>query len=142
MRGRITRWAWLAIGAALVLLPAFPVPRWVGAADQGPLWTPNLRAWGLGLLLILALAVGAARLATGIRVPRLPRLPLKPAWVVALFTVALVVLAGWVMRSIFASNPQFTDEMAQLLQARIFAAGRLARPCPLPARGWWTAGHG
>lgn len=36
------------------------------------------------------------------------------------------------MRSVFAANPHLVDEMAHLLHARAFAAGRLALPAPEP----------
>ncbi len=50
---RLTRLLWLGVGVALVLLPALPIPAWVGAEDQGPLWAPNVAAWAIGLLVVV-----------------------------------------------------------------------------------------
>lgn len=95
-------------------------------------------SWAIGLAVLLALGAVAGRLATRLRrrgarlSPRLPRPSrgLIVATLAALFAVAAAVTAHLV----FAANPHLVDEMAQLLHARAFAAGRLARPAPdLPA---------
>jgi hypothetical protein len=124
--------AWLVIGTLLIVLPALPLPRWTGAPDAGPPWQSNLAAWGLGLLLVLAVALAAGRLALvyNRRPVRLPAVaPRRTAVVLA---VLLTTSAAAAMVGAFARNPHLIDEVAQLFQSRIFAAGRIAAPAPEP----------
>ncbi|UCG86802.1 MAG: hypothetical protein JSW71_23385 [Gemmatimonadota bacterium] len=132
MTRRVARGLWLAIGAMLIILPALPLQYWTGAPDAGPAWQPNLVAWGLGLLVILVVALAAGRLAAGLRLRkvRLPSLPPR-RWAMAL-AVLLAGLAATAMLDAFARNPHLIDEVAQLFQSRIFAAGRIAAPVPEP----------
>lgn len=130
---RLAGGLWLIIGAMLLVLPALPLPGWSEARDQGPLWTPNVVAWGIGLVVVAGAALLAGRLAIHITLPRVPWPEPTPLLTVAGLSVAVTLLAVWVMRWVFASNPQFVDEMAQLFHARVFASGRLAAPAPQPA---------
>jgi 4-amino-4-deoxy-L-arabinose transferase-like glycosyltransferase len=129
---RLTRATWLGIGAALLVLPALPLPTWSRAPDAGPIWTPQVEAWGIGLAVVLAIALMAGRAAhwmPGLALAR-PRLPDN-----ALPAAAALLVAGgaaYVMQHLFAGNPHLVDEMAQLLHARAFAHGRLAAPAPEP----------
>jgi len=126
----VRRAPWLAVGAALTLLPALPIASWVRAPDPGPPWGLNVQAWLLGVPIVVLLAVLAGRLAVNLRV-KLPAI--TPRHRVALLgglAAALVALATFVAQWAFAANPQLVDEMAQLFQARAFLAGRLAAPAP------------
>ncbi len=147
MIARLTRAAWLAIGAALLVLPALPLPAWSGAPDAGPIWTPQVEAWGIGLAAVLAIALTAGRAARwmpGVEVPW-PRLPDKA--LLAAAALLLSVGAAYVMQHLFAGNPHLVDEMAQLFHARVFAYGRLAAPRPEPPAAFlithtWTTEAG
>ncbi|HEV8305571.1 MAG TPA: glycosyltransferase family 39 protein [Gemmatimonadales bacterium] len=133
MTSRLTRWLWLGIAAILLGLPLFPIPRWSGAPDSGPPWTPDVSAWAIGLLVVVTIALMAGRLATRLPplTPAAPRVP-DPA-LLAVLALGLAAWSAYTMRSVFGANPQLLDEMAQLLHARAFAAGRLAAPPPEPA---------
>lgn len=132
MTGRLARGVWLIIGAALLVLPALPVPAWSGAPDRGPLWPPYAASWGIGLVVVLVSGILAGRLATRLAPARIPWPQLRPFPAVAALSIGLMLLAVWVMQWVFASNPQLIDEMAQLFHARAFAGGRLAAPAPQP----------
>ena len=132
MTRRLARALWLVIGVILILLPALPLQRWTGAADAGPPWHSNLVAWGLGLLLLVAVSLAVGRLAAG-RDLQLVRLPSsRPHWWAIALALVLTALATAAMIDAFARNPHLIDEVAQLFQSRIFAAGRLATPAPKP----------
>ncbi len=121
---------WLAVGAALTLLPALPIPSWVGASDPGPPWVINIRAWLLGGLIVATGAVLVGRLALSARV-RPPRLAVRHRSIaLGVLALGLVALAAFAAQWCFAANPQLVDEIAQLFQARVFLAGRLAAPAP------------
>jgi hypothetical protein len=47
--------------------------------------------------------------------------------------LGLAAWSAYTMWSVFGANPQLLDEMAQLLHARAFAAGRLVAPPPEPS---------
>jgi len=132
MTGRLARGVWLIIGAALLVLPALPVPAWSGAPDRGPLWPPYAASWGIGLVVVLVSGILAGRLATRLAPARIPWPQLRPFPAVAALSIGLMLLAVWVMQWVFASNPQLVDEIAQLFHARAFAGGRLAAPAPQP----------
>ena len=132
MTRRLARALWLVIGVILILLPALPLQRWTGAADAGPPWHSNLVAWGLGLLVVVAVSLAVGRLAAG-RDLQLVRLPSsRPHWWAIALALVLTALATAAMIDAFARNPHLIDEVAQLFQSRIFAAGRLATPAPKP----------
>jgi hypothetical protein len=140
--GRAARALWLLIGTGLLLIPMLPLPQWTGAADQGPIWAPNVQAWAIGLAVVIAVSLVAARLSAGMRWAPASLANGTPVWAVTLFSLALTALALWVMRFIFNSNPQLIDEIAQLFQARIFTSGRLAAPVPHPAGAFWISNTG
>ena len=79
MTRRLARGIWLAIGAALLVVPALPLPAWSGAPDRGPLWPPNVESWGIGLVVVLVSGILAGRLAIRLAPPRKQSLPEPPA---------------------------------------------------------------
>ncbi len=135
----LARAVWLALAAALLLLPALPLPGWTGAPDQGPVWAPNVVSWAIGIVVVVLGGLIAGRVGVhALRAPpRWPAPPHGPA--VALLALALTLLAIWVLRHLFGSNPQLVDEVAQLLQARALASGRLAAPAPQPPEAFLVA---
>ena len=131
MRLAITRALWWTIGAALLILPVLPCLPWTGARDQGPVWAPNVEAWAIGTLVVIVLALISGRLATSVTQWPAVRRP-SARWLVAGLAVAVTSLSVYAIRVLFASNPIIVDEVAQLFNAKIFLAGRLAAPPPVP----------
>jgi hypothetical protein len=78
----------------------------------------------------LSLVVGrvAARLELRMVTTRVWR---SPNWAIVL-AVGLGSLSAYAALDAFASNPHLIDEVAQLFQGRVFAAGRIAAPVPQP----------
>jgi len=136
---RFTRGVWLVIGLSLLVLPALPLPAWSGAPDRGPVWLPNVASWGIGLVVVVVGALLAGWLAARRAPARIPWPELRHAPAVLALSIGLMMLAAWAMRDLFGSNPQLVDEVAQLLHARAFAAGRLAAPAPQPAEAFLVA---
>ena len=130
MVGRLNRALWIAAGLLFLLLPLFPVPQWVGAADPGPDWTPYLQSWGIGLGLAAAIGTLLGWLWRDTPVRRWSWPAARDSLTV--WGLALVVLGGsvWIMYGALAVNPHSVDEMAQLFQARTYLSGRLAAPPP------------
>jgi hypothetical protein len=127
------------IAVAAVPLPLLPLSRWSGAPDQGPVWSPHLESWALGVVVVGTLAIIAGRLATRMPDWRLPRVPVADRWLVAALAVLSVVGAAVVSSLLFARNPQLIDEMAQLLHARALAAGQVALQPPEPPQAFLIA---
>ena len=125
-----TRWLWVAIALVAVVLPLPPLAAWSGAADIGPIWAPHMMSWGLGLLVVVTVGLVAGRLGT--RAPAKLRLRhrVPDGWYVASLAVVIALASTIVSWTVFAQNPHLIDEIAQLLHARAFAAGRLALPAP------------
>ena len=134
----VTRSLWVAIAVVAAVLPLVPLPSWSGAPDSGPAWTLSLDAWGLGLLVVVALALAVGRLSTALPHVRVRVPALGDARYVALLAALIVLAAGTASWVIFARNPHHLDEMAQLIHAGAFAAGRLALPIPEPAQAFLT----
>lgn len=132
MTRRLARWLWRAIAVAAVLLPLPPLDIWSGAPAKSPLWWPHVVSWAIGLAVVGTIGVLIGRLAT-----RLPRVAIWPRISDRLLVGGAVVFvtgaAALISRVVFAANPHLVDEMAQLVHARAFAAGRLAAPAPQPA---------
>lgn len=126
----ITRWVWAAIAVLLVVVPGLPLPAWLNGPDAGPIWAANLVSWGIGALVVVVGGLLAGRLATRLRIPSLPSL--SPWALVIAMAGAFALLTALCADLVFARNPHLVDEMAQLLHARAFAAGKLALPRPEP----------
>ena len=132
-------WLWKVIATAVVILPILPLPLWTDAPDTGPLWTPHVASWAIGVVSVSVFAVAWAWLAREAR-------GFKMQWhrrydgpylagLALLFAIAAAITAS----TVFARNPHLVDEMAQLLHARAFAAGRLAVSAPVPQEAFLTA---
>lgn len=121
------------MGVALVALPLLPIPRWVGASDSGPIWTPYVKSWLMGTLLIgtCGLLIGWLGRRNPARAVRLP-LRLIPLPAVLVMAVLFASAAAVVMADVFAGNPHLVDEIAHLFQARVFTTGHLGAPAPQP----------
>ena len=131
MTAPLARGLWLLLGAALLVLPALPLPAWSNAPDQGPLWMSHVASWGIGLVVVAT--VGALVGWLGRHADRRQAWPSVSARVaVPVLAVALTVASVVVMLVVFVGNPHLVDEIAQLFHARVFAAGRLAAPAPEP----------
>jgi hypothetical protein len=109
-----------------------PLPDTVGGSDRGPLWSPHVSSWAIGIVVVVAFGIIAARLAT-----RLPELSLRSLAVsdralVGTAAIGLFVAILVAQQLLFARNPLLVDEMAQLLHAKALASGRLALPVPEP----------
>ncbi len=124
------------VGMALLVVPLLPVSRWAGPDDLGPVWGPNVAAWGLGLAMVGVLALAFGRLQATRPLPRLRVPRVSTPLLVGVLAVGTVAIARYAMLSVFSGNPHTIDEMAQLFQARIFASGRLAAPPPVPAEAF------
>ena len=122
-------WVGIAAGAILSMLP---LPGAVGGSDRGPMWSPHVSSWVIGVVVVAAFGVIAARLAT--RLPERPRrsLVLSDRALVGTATIGLFVAILVAQQLLFGRNPLLVDEMAQLLHARALASGRLALPVPEP----------
>ena len=121
----IARWAIVAVVAALGFLP-------LGVQS----YAAEARGWLLGIAIVFALTVAIlafARTQPGVwRAPVLASLAewygeraQAARWLIALVAFAVYALAAQV---VFDGQPLNIDELAQLFQARILAAGRLWLP--------------
>ena len=109
-----------------------PLPGTLGGSDRGPMWSPHVSSWAIGLVVVAVVGVIAARLAT--RLPVLPRrsVALSDGALVGAAAIGLFAAILVAQQVLFARNPLLVDEMAQLLHARALASGRLALPVPEP----------
>jgi hypothetical protein len=125
----LARGLWVGIAAGAIL-PMLPLPGTVGGGDRGPMWSPHVSSWVIGVAVVAVFGVIAARLATCL--PVLPRrsLALSDRALVGTATIGLFVAILVAQQLLFARNPLLVDEMAQLLHARALASGRLALPVP------------
>lgn len=120
------------MGLALVVLPAIPLPTWVAAADSGPIWTPHVLAWAIGVPVVVVGGLLAARLCARVRPGMVPRLPVRLWVLVGGLAIAVTGASLYAMLGVFAGNPHLVDEIAQLFHARVLVSGRLAAPAPQP----------
>lgn len=129
------------IAILLFLFGFFPIANWIGGGHEAPWYGDVLQSWLAGTAIVAGVAVvlivltrrrlldvaHAVSLASG---EWFRRKPLLSATVLA--CVAGVVYASAALL-VFDGRPLFIDEIVQLYQARIFAAGRLADPVgPFP----------
>ena len=105
----LARWLWVAIAAAVAVLPLPPLVSWSGASDIGPAWAPHMESWGLGLLVVIVLSLVVGRLGT--RLPARAPLRIRARDDVIVGTLALVVAlaAACVSWGVFARNPPLVE---------------------------------
>lgn len=118
-------------GLFLILVPFLPLRAMFGEMDGASLLIPPSE-WLLGIAICAALAWLSVPLIEAVRgaSPRLPPLPVSSrALVLALLLVLLAALAS-ISRLVFHGRPHLVDSIAQLFQARIFAAGTLTAAAP------------
>lgn len=123
-------------GAVLALLAFLPVPSWVMGQPVPSWYVELLGEWANGLLIAVGLGIVLAMLSR--RRPALWRdgmvdrltarvnaAPVRWALALATATFVLYVVVAW---TVFDARPLLIDEIVQLWQAQMFAAGRLSRP--------------
>ena len=127
--------------AALILavFGLLPIANWIAGGHDAPWYGARLRLWSIGGAVVVAIA-----LAVGRAVRQRPALwpagqwgRLAARWYAADRRIdgLLALVAGGlyavISRVVFSAKPLLTDEIIQLVQARIFASGRLWAPAPL-----------
>lgn len=130
---------WLLVGAALLLLPALPVPHWVQAPDPGPNWAPYVQSWLIGLPTVVVIGGLGGRLLRRARFPRVSWSIWIEWGLVVTLAAATTIGAACIAHYAMATNPQLIDEVAQLFQSRILLSGALAAPAPAPAEAFLFA---
>jgi hypothetical protein len=122
---------------AAVVLGTLPLANWIPGGHGARWYAAVIGEWLSGATISIGLAMigflvvrrtgwwapgAAARIASAAKA--------RPALTALVLGLAAVLLYGLIARVVFAGRPLFIDEIAQVIQARIFAEGRLARPAP------------
>ena len=97
---------WVVIGAALLLLPALPLPIWSGAPDPGPPWSPHVASWGWGILVVVVVALLVGRLAGQSTLPAFDWRAPRDRWMVLVLTVLLGAAAACARRRLRRGEPE------------------------------------
>lgn len=121
-------------GIALLCLGALPVAAWIPGGMVDPAYGRRWVEWAYGTAICVGIAVLAAivaRRAVAVRLPRvlasaLERLVWPPARMDAAIAVGCGVLYAVIAWTIFDGKPLLIDEIVQVLQARMYAAGHLS----------------
>lgn len=128
----------LALAAALLLLifGTLPLANWIPGGHAAPWYGTVTSVWTSGAAIVLGsglvLAIASRRLPAlwreglGTRVAQ--GAERRPWLLAAILAVGALALYLWIARDVFSARPLFIDELAQVVQARIFAAGRLWHP--------------
>lgn len=130
-------------GALLVATPFLPLETWFGE-QPGTTSLPGPGEWVLGLLVFGAAAwlLSLTPLAPRV-VGRLRHYPAGASrggtFPAAVLILLLVVLAG-ASASLFGGHPLHVDSVAQLFQAKVFAAGAVSAPAP-PEEAFFVVQH-
>ena len=139
MVGRLTAYAFHAVGVALILLVVFPVFRLLDRPDAGLFLRGAMAAAELarsmlffGSIIVLALAIVIARLVDAQTIER--AFTRCGGWLqgipTARFASALAVTSGFLTLLfslvVLDGKPNLVDSMVQLLHARFLEAGQLA----------------
>jgi hypothetical protein len=133
---RLTRVVAPSLAALLVALAFLPIVDWVPGGRSAPWYGSVLDGWLSGT----AIAAGAG-LVLAILSRRLPilwreglgaelgdRFDRAPWPVSSGIAIAALLLYALLARAVFDARPLLIDELAQMVQARIFAGGALTRP--------------
>lgn len=127
-----------AAALLLLLLGLLPLANWIPGGHDAPWYGQRLALWGSGGAIVAGVALVAA-----IVLRRRPELWRTGAWdrlatrwqradrradagIAAIATLLCAVVA----RVVLSARPLLIDEVIQLWQARVFAAGRLFLPVP------------
>ena len=113
-----------------------PIANWIAGGERVRWYPAALSEWLWGSVIVLGSGMVLAILSRSI--PLLWRAELlarvrrtvteAPAIFAALLALVSLVLYSVIARYVFSAKPLLIDELAQLLQARIYASGALARP--------------
>lgn len=128
----------LAAAILLLALSLLPIARWLPGGWDIPWYPERVAEWASGTAIVVGAGVVLAILSR--RLPALWRDGLLRAplgWIAVHprgATAVLVALAAaaylLVARLVFSGRPLLIDEIVQVLQAQVFAEGRLWRPSP------------
>jgi hypothetical protein len=131
---------------ALVLLAAgflavfgfLPIANWIPGGAAVPRWADLFGGWWSGTGLVVGIAVVVAVLTRKLSVlpgeGLIPRLVAgwersSGVWAVSLAVLATAVYL-WIAKAVLSGKPLLIDEIVQVYQARIYAAGMLSLPLP------------
>ncbi|MBI1808358.1 MAG: hypothetical protein HYR75_00550 [Gemmatimonadetes bacterium] len=143
------------IAGALILLGFLPLADWIPGGRADPAYAARWSEWGYGTSICLGIAIVAVIFARRRRArtegsqretedadstaDASGRSPESLAFLALAFVLAFALYA-LVARSVFSARPLLIDEVVQVFQAHIFAAGRLALPVA-PHREFFSALH-
>ena len=129
----------LPIAAAVVILTLgfLPIVNWIPGGHAAPWFGARIDEWVTGSLIVIGAGVVLSIVGRRIRFPGGAALaevtrwagasPGRAGWVLAV--IAFAAYAS-VARGVFSGVPLHLDELAQVIQARIFAQGRLFLDAP------------
>ena len=144
----VGRYLRIAVAVLIVALSFLPVANWVAGGYVDADYPLQRSEWISGSAIVLGLGLVLAILSrTNARLWR----PIAPGtidahaerawpWWVAGIAVAGFALSALVADQIFGRQSQLIDEMAQTIQARIFAGGHLTAPVP-PLAEFFSTQH-
>jgi len=135
---RLDRVATAVAALLMALLGFLPIANWIQGGHAIPTWSDLFGGWWSGTGVVLGVAAVVTLLTR--KVERLPGHRLLSAagtsyanapwaWSAVIALAALVLYLG-IARLIFSGKPLLIDEIAQVIQARIFASGLVTRPVP------------
>ena len=132
-RGGGDRAVAIIVSILLAVLGFLPVSSWIRGGEADRAYGSRLIEWGYGTSICLGLAIIAAivlhdrgNLVVGsINRARLHAVVRLAPWLIA---AASLGLYSWIAVTVFQGRPLLIDEIAQVFQARIFAAGRITLP--------------
>jgi hypothetical protein len=119
---------------ALLVLGILPITNWIPGGHDAPWYRVSLNEWLYGTLVAVGvtaiIAILSRRLPSGLS-DVTERLAARAGRGHRTATIALTMLAfclyAAIARWVFSAKPLLIDEIVQVMQARIFAAGRLVR---------------
>ncbi len=126
------------LAGVLAILGLLPVANWIAGGHEAPWYADRLGGWLSGG----AIAVGVAMIAT-IALRRWPHLWRTGGWAHiaerwqrggwradAVLSIGVLLIGVIVAHTVLSARPLLIDEIIQVYQARIFAAGQIWLPAP------------